>query len=476
MEKLFTGKKNVLFYSLIGLFVAVNTLLIWQEFFWLPLLPLLVGTALLAILSLDRFVILIAFLTPISVTLEEVDLGAALSLPSEPMIIMAMMLFIAKCLLEGTYDTRIFRHPVSIVLLLSLVWMVYTSALSEIPSVSFKFLASRLWFVTTFYFLAIEIFRRKENIHRFLWAHALGLLVVIVYTTYSHWTWGFEKDPAHWVMTPFYHDHTAYGMILALSLPFITGYVFHNRFNLFMKILIAMIWVAFIVALRLSNSRAAWVSVVACIGVYFLYYFRIRWYVFGLLSGIALLLFLGVREQVVQKLEKNRQDSSEDFTEHVQSISNISSDASNLERINRWECAISMWEERPVLGFGPGTYKFVYARFQKPENLTIISTNAGNRGTAHSEYLGPLSEQGLPGLILVLAGIATLLWTGARVYYHADPVYSKTGMWILLGLITYWIHGVLNNFLELDKAAVPYWGMAAILVSLDLYGHRDKLS
>ena len=34
--------------------------------------------------------------------------------------------------------------------------------------------------------------------------------------------------------------------------------------------------------------------------------------------------------------------------------------------------------------------------FQDASDLTIISTNFGDGGNAHSEYLGPLSEQGIP--------------------------------------------------------------------------------
>jgi hypothetical protein len=42
----------------------------------------------------------------------------------------------------------------------------------------------------------------------------------------------------------------------------------------------------------------------------------------------------------------------------------------------------------------------------------------------------------------------------------------------LLGLVTYFTHGVLNNFLDSDKAAVLVWGSAALLVYLDLRGKR----
>src|SRR5690606_3666005 len=114
-------------------------------------------------------------------------------------------------------------------------------------------------------------------------------------------------------------------------------------------------------------------------------------------------------------------------------------DASNLERLNRWDCALSMFEERPIVGWGPNTYKFVYARFQKATNVTLISTNAGNKGNAHSEYLGPLSEQGIPGLLLVISMIIAALYTGNKVYQTTkNPDHKKLSMWITLALVTYW--------------------------------------
>jgi len=467
-------KIPVLFWLILGLFGFANAILVWQEFFWLPALPVLLGVLLLAVLSLDQFVILIAFLTPLSVNLEDQGLGAALSLPSEPMIILAMILFVIKFLMEGNYDSRIFRQPISIAIILQLCWMFFTSVTSDIPLVSFKFFASRMWFVLTFFFLGAEIFRKKENIFRFVWAHVFGLLCVIVYTTYVHWTWGFEKDPGHWVMDPFYHDHTAYGMILAMFLPVVTGFTFFNRLSLFNKILVLALFVMYLVGFRLSNSRAAWLSLILSVGVYLLFRLRIKWYLVVLAAVIGIGGFLSIQEQLLISLNRNKQDSSENLEEHVQSISNISTDASNLERINRWNSALGMFKERPILGFGPGTYKFEYAAFQRAKDKTVITTNAGNRGTAHSEYLGPLAEQGVPGLLFFIGIILTTIWTVGKVYYGArDKELRRMGIWLGLGLVTYWIHGLLNNFLELDKGSVPYWGFTAIIMAIYLF-HTDR--
>ena len=180
------------------------------------------------------------------------------------------------------------------------------------------------------------------------------------------------------------------------------------------------------------------------------------------------------KSEILYVLEKNKQDSSANFIEHVQSIYNISSDASNLERINRWQSAFRMFAERPVLGWGPGTYQFIYAPFQRSKERTIISTNAGDLGNAHSEYIGPLSEQGLPGLLSILSLIAVIVWTGIRVYIKArNREIRLFSIILVLSLVTYFIHGLLNNFLDTDKASVPFWGFFAMLVALDLY-HKDK--
>jgi O-antigen ligase len=183
--------------------------------------------------------------------------------------------------------------------------------------------------------------------------------------------------------------------------------------------------------------------------------------------------FYTFQNEILHVLEKNKQDSSENFVEHVKSIYNISSDPSNLERINRWQSAFRMFDERPLFGWGPGTYQFVYAPFQRSQERTVISTNAGDLGNAHSEYIGPLAEQGIIGLASIFFLVITVLYTGIKVYQKAKSKEIKLySLVTVLALITYFVHGVLNNFLDTDKASIPFWGFFAMIVAMDLY-HKD---
>lgn len=457
-------------YILSALYIAVNGLLISFDVYYSFLIPVVTGIALMSLLSLDTLFLIIVLVTPLSLDLKELDLSMALSLPSEALTIGTMVVFIFKVFIEGSFDRRLIRHPVSIAIGIYLFWILVTAVTSQLPVISFKYLAVRLWFIVVFYYLGFHVFKKQINMTRFGWMYIFTLVIVIGYTTYRHSLWGFEKDPAHWVMTPFYYDHTQYGAMLAFFFPFIVGYSLYNNHGLFIKIMVFAVAGIVALGLFLSNSRAAWLSVVVAMGIMFVLVLRIRWYwVVGVLL-LGLGFFWINSTEIMMKLEKNKQDSSKNFAEHVQSMSNISSDASNLERLLRWNCALRMYNERPVLGWGPGTYSFLYAPFQKSYEQTIISTNFGDGGNAHSEYLGPLAEQGLMGLVNVILIIITSFVTGVRVFYSQAPRrIRQLALMALLCLCTYWMHGLLNNFLDTDKAAIPYWGFIAMLVAMDVY-------
>jgi putative inorganic carbon (hco3(-)) transporter len=231
----------------------------------------------------------------------------------------------------------------------------------------------------------------------------------------------------------------------------------------------ALLLVILTTGLIFSYTRAAWVSLVGALGVYLVLRLRIPVWALLLMGATAGGIYWANQEQITIALERNREESSDDLGEHVKSISNISSDASNLERINRWNSAIRMWQERPFFGWGPGTYMFQYAPFQASSERTIISTNFGLQGNAHSEYLGPLSEQGIPGIGIMAALVVATYLTVYRLYRRMpDGADRRLLMAIFLGLVTYYLHGILNNFLDLDKASVPFWAFTAMVVLLDL--------
>ena len=462
-------------YLIAALFVAIGLFFVVKKNSYLFFaLPVVLGVLLLYIFSLDKVLLLTAFVVPLSVNLKTLEADLAISLPAEPLLMGIMVLFIAKMLYDGHYDRRISRHPIAIVIYCMFAWMVITTITSEMPIVSIKFILSRLWFVIPAFFLCAILFKDPKNIDRFIWLYIAGLCIVCVYTIIHHAQFGFDGDSAHWVMTPFYNDHTAYGAALAIYLILALTYVFLPGIKRNRKLLIIGVVALLSVALMLSNCRAAWLSVIAAFAVMICVLLKIKFRWVATVIVVLVGLFFAFQNQIIDAMEKNNQDASGDFVENVQSITNISTDASNLERINRWQSAFRLFKERPVFGWGPGTYQFVYAPYQMSKEKTIISTNAGDGGNAHSEYFGPLAEQGLVGSLLVLALVVVTVYCGLTSYKRCKNKKSKIlVLGATLAFISYFVHGSLNNFLDTDKLAVPVWSLAALIVAIDVY-YADK--
>jgi O-antigen ligase len=424
--------------------------------------------------SLDKVLWFIIITTPLSLNVKIKEFGLAVSLPGEPLMIGILILFLLKLLYDIKIERRILFHPITLAIIANLSWIAITSITSTVPWVSFKFLLSRLWFIVCFYYFAILLFKNLKNINHFLWAYILPFTVIIIYTLIMHSQYEFTVDTANWIMSPFYNDHTIYGAILAMYLPVLGYFIYNARYTFAQKGISFVFLMIFTLALVLSFTRAAWISLAFAFALGAVMYFRINFKVIGLVSLIGFGLFFVAKDRIFMKLEKNRQDSSSNLTEHVQSISNISSDASNLERINRWSAALRMFEKHPVIGFGPGTYAFKYAPFQFSYEKTIISTNAGNKGNAHSEYIGPLAESGVMGLITFVLIVAAIFYTGISLYYRMEKgTLRALVLSLIMGLTTYFVHGFLNNFLDTDKASVPVWGFAAAIVAIQLYHEKQ---
>jgi putative inorganic carbon (hco3(-)) transporter len=461
----------------------LNALLVHYEIYYLPVVPVLILVLWLAFSSLDKFIYLIVFLVPFSIPLTSIvgrDIGVDLFLPTEPMLGGVMLLFLIKFLQGERLDMRILRHPVTLAVYFNLTWIFITSITSTMPVVSFKFLVARIWFVIAFYFLAAAVFKGKKYMRQYIWVYILPFTSIIIYSLIRHSMHGLlNQMAAHAVVKPFYNDHTAYGMALGMCLPVLVGLfvIYRSRISFLKNFLFIVLILLFIAATIFSYTRATWISLVGSAGIMILVLLKIKWQYVAATAVIIISLFLTFETEILLRLERNKQTSSGKFTEHIQSITNVQTDASNLERLNRWSCAIRMFEEKPFFGWGPGTYMFQYAPFQNSWEKTSISTNAHTLGNAHSEYLGPLSEQGIPGLLSIILLLIITIKTGFRVYYRSKSRQAKVlALSVVLSLITYYIHGLLNNFLDTDKASALFWGFTAILVALDIKYSRPKVS
>jgi len=466
------GNKNFWYYAAAVLFIVINTFLLAKEIWLFAFFPFAILIAYLYITSLDKVFLLITFLTPLSLPLQDLipEMPFDISLPVEPMILILMGVFVLKLFKEKSYPKKFILHPVSLAIIFHLIWMTVTTLTSSMPLVSMKFLLARFWFVITFFYFALIVFNDRKNIKRYLYLFVIGLSIAAFYSLVKHALVGInDQAAAYKISWPFFNDHTVYGAVLAFYFPIVIGFfVLAKESNHKTLLLILIAFLGF--AIIHSYSRASWLSILASFALWGVLRLKISFRVLmETVIGFAGILFL-FSTTLIMQLEENKTDSSDDFKEHIQSMTNIKTDASNVERLNRWKCAFEMFKERPVFGWGPGTYMFQYAPFQKERDRTVISTNWGDWGNAHSEYIGPLAESGVFGSLSMIAIVLLSVYTGFNVVYKSTDIWMKvTAITVLMGLATYVVHGILNNFLDTVKASVPFWGFTAILVFFDIY-------
>jgi O-antigen ligase len=425
-----------------------------------------------AIYYTEKTFLAIAFFTPLSVNIEEYTDSFGLFIPTEPILFGIMVILLMMQIKKQIFPVEIWKNPILWAVSFYIFWIIITTITSSAPITSFKFLLARLWFMVPLLLYGPIVFQKNKNIKSFIWLYTIGIMIAITFTIIIHATYAFGEKESHWVMWPFFKDHTIYGAMVAFTVPLTFGLYLSKRHTPLMQAVLLCLIILNLLGLYFSYTRAAWLSVFAAVGVWGLIHFKVKLKIL-IAIGIVISSLLYFSWEAIQiDMSRNKSEhTTEEFGEKLESATNVTTDASNLERINRWSCAISMFEDRPFLGYGPGTYAFEYARFQEPENTTIISTNFGDGGNAHSEFLGPLSEMGFLGLISMLLIVTAIFYKGITLYYQwpsSDHEMKVLLLAMILALVTYFVHAFLNNFLDTDKAAVPIWGFCAIFIALEM--------
>jgi O-antigen ligase len=86
-------------------------------------------------------------------------------------------------------------------------------------------------------------------------------------------------------------------------------------------------------------------------------------------------------------------------------------DISTIERFYRWVAGYYMVKERPLLGFGPASFYSEYHSYVDRHFTTYVSNNP-EHSSIHNYYLMTAVEQGIPGLLILLVLMITVLLIG----------------------------------------------------------------
>ncbi|MCS7152894.1 MAG: O-antigen ligase family protein [Bacteroidia bacterium] len=350
------------------------------------------------------------------------------------------------------------------------LWMGITIAFSTDAVVSLKFWISQIAYAFAFGVGGYLYMRNASQQGSFvlptvLLLSALGVLGICVFT---HISLGGTKDTVERSISPFMREHTVYG---AYSAWFFTMSVVLLALTRNLMMLGAVVLSG--AALFLSYSRGGWLTALAVLAIWaFIELLRrlsstARFFLAamgGLFLLIAGVFIFSYNPEILQL--QIRQKFGE-VGQHFASSFDLKSNLSNMERINRWFSAIQMIEDRPIFGFGANTFMKEYSAYQRSLTRTPVSVEMGEVGGAHSEYLTAASELGLPGLFFLLGIYLTSLFVGLGGLIRKGPPELRWRYALFtLPLLSYYLHGFINNFMDHGHVAglvYLHWGILAAL-------------
>ena len=442
-------------------------------------LPFALIVGVMAVENFKNVWYMMIFFLPLSMALQNAFgiPGVNITFPTDLLCIGLFMLALFKMAGEGRSYKALYNHPITWLLGLYLIWQLFPVVTSQIPEVSAKAYISKLWLMGGFFFVSVWMFHKPQHTVYFFWLVGIGFAISMAIIMTKYVILGKDLFGAlRFNPMPVFNDHTVFGAFTPMFIPMFLLFMLKGNFSRTFRFFSGVILVILLAGLFFSYSRGAWGSLVISVAIMFAVMMR-RWIQRLLIPITAVVLIGGYFGSGFIGGGGASKDavSRKDFSQHIRSISNFSTDHSNTERINRWKSAIDMAKDRPIFGFGLGTYQFLYGDYQLAKYRTPVSTNHGDNGTAHNEFLLALCEAGFPSMIFMILIFFYPIYRGIRGYLETEEGNIQLiYLGVTFGLITYLFHALVNNFLDQDKIGGAFYAFLAIIVALDLYRKRQQ--
>ncbi len=292
-----------------------------------------------------------------------------------------------------------------------------------------------------------------------------GFLPVVGWTVWRHAPSGFVLKTSVEIGRPFYPNHLEYGATLVFWLLVLVGLALAHRARTGRLGSVALILaLGFLLPSWAAHSRSAWLALIAGLAVIIFQRFAVGLRGVMITGTLVLAVFFGL---FAVYFAGGWPDTGVAIGEGVQEPGPFENPSLN-ERLNRWSCAVRMAGERPLVGFGPGTYEGSYGVFQDHREMTSHSSLKGSRGDAHSEFFSCLAEQGVVGLLMVVLLFATAIATGLKaVAGSRDGPQRCVALGWTAALISLAVGNLFNAYFEVDRVAPLLWLACAALVVME---------
>ena len=342
---------------------------------------------------------------------------------------------------------RLPADPAVVLLLAFVVWTGITTAFAIHAEESFTVWFERLVKVQLMTLVCLMTLRTRKHIEMFVWVIvvSLGFYAVkggifAIATGGSSRVWGPGGT--------FIEDNNALGLAIVMTIPLMNYLRVVSRRMLVRRGLLAAMLLSSVAVLS-SQSRGAFLAIAA---MGFVLWMRAKSKLLGgiviVAVGISLLAFMPASWEA-----------------RMQTIGSYQQDASAMGRINAWQTAANVANDR-ITGAGFAIDRAdVFGKYAPNPDLVL---------TAHSIYFQVLGEHGWPGLILFLSMGAVTFWHAMRLRAAARARPETEWLRELAGMIQVSMVGYATGgaFLSLAYFDLPYYIMVITLAGK--YWLRDE--
>lgn len=297
-----------------------------------------------------------------------------------------------------------------------------------------------IWRYVVFVIIAVFIKRREYLVNMLAAFLAVSsveclftLLEVLNHIRTDGRGWGFGGNPL------------ILSGVMCMLLPVVVVILMDPGFEKKLKKISVFAVITILVGLLCNKSRGAWLTELIVIPVAtYRYVKKNKFYL-----AVMLAVFFGIAGFMV---------SSPQYMQRVKSITNITTERSNADRIWAWRSALDMLREHPATGVGFGQFKVRYLAEYKYAQESQKLTHA------HNNFLQVSAENGIIGLAGFLYFIGYYLYRSMRNYCINKNPYDILVFTIFFGFIC--LFGMIDYSLGFSTGIRTMWFLLAILLQL----------
>jgi putative inorganic carbon (hco3(-)) transporter len=329
------------------------------------------------------------------------------------------------------------------------------------------------------YFLITNVVRTQSMLRQATWALLIGGALIgglsfyqQLTHTYTNNYWGFAQmsnaafstgqetldgNVQQWRMEGMIGEKNRYAQVMLMLVPLGMFRVFGEK-KMTLRVLAGVATAFIALGASMAFSRGAAVGFVLMLVIMvFMRYIKL-YQILVIFVGLALLL-----EAVPQY--RARLTSLESLTSMFSDgeTNTSAADGATLSRLTEMGAAGLVFLDHPVIGVGPGLFRYYYEEYAALVGLRV----KGTERSAHDLYLQVAAETGLLGLLFLLITLYVTMRGLDRVrkrWMRDEPELSNMAVAYLLSIVTYLTTGIFLHF-----AFIRYFWLIMALAAATIY-------